>query len=134
MAGARRVTVSSARMLELAMELILELFGEGLLDVALHAVGESERARRRARRIVLFAFVGAGIGALSLLVFPELVIADPTLRVSSLVLSPLLAGLTLAIVGRRRRRDARLVTSLESFWPAFTFALAMAAVRYFGAA
>jgi hypothetical protein len=120
-------------MVEFLFEVVIGLFGEGLLDVIAHLAGESKRGWRRLMLILAFAALGAIVGALSLLLFPVHFIRGEGARLAYLAIAPLIAGATFALVGRRRERKGKRVVRLESFWPAFTFALAMALVRYFGA-
>ena len=120
-------------MLELIFEVIAYVFGEVLFDLAFHWVGTSDSAIRRLLLIVFFAFCGALIGGLSLLPFPEHLIRSSDLRLASLVLTPIVAGTLFALYGRGRLRKGKEISALEEFWPAFSFALAIAVVRYFGA-
>lgn len=120
-------------MIEVILELLLTLFGETLLDSLVHKFAGSDRAMRMALRIVTFAILGAFAGALSLLLFPVHFIRDANLRLVTLILTPFLAGTLFAFVGRQRLRHDKYVSGLETFWPAYSFALAMAVVRYFGA-
>lgn len=124
----------SARMVELVLELLFEIFGEALFDVAAHSVRESGRVRRTIVRVLIFGVAGAAIGAVSIVLVPFHLVRDPQLRMLAAGLTPITAGIVFAAVGRRRARKAKRVTGLEAFWPAFAFALAMALVRYFGAA
>lgn len=120
-------------MIEVVLELLLTLFGETLLDSLVHKFAGSDRAMRMALRIVIFAGLGAFVGGLSLLLFPIHFIRDADLRLVTLIVTPFLAGAIFAGVGRRRLRHEKHVSALETFWPAYAFALAMALVRYFGA-
>lgn len=121
-------------MLELILELLLELFGEAIFDAATHSVRDSGRVRRTVVRVLFFGAAGAAIGALSVVLVPVHLIRDADVRLLAVVLTPITAGIVFAAAGRRRRRKGKRVTGLEAFWPAFAFALAMALVRYFGAA
>lgn len=120
-------------MIEILLELLLEVLGWGFLDIAAHFAGESDRARRILISIVIFSILGAALGAGSLVLLPAHMIRDPNLRLASLVATPFISGILFSFIGRRRERKGKPVTNLEAFWPAFSFALAMAVVRYFGA-
>ena len=120
-------------MIELLLELLLEILGWGFFDIAAHLVGESDRAQRTVINIVIFSLLGAALGAGSLVLLPTHMIRDPNLRLASLVGTPFVAGILFSFIGNRRERKGKPVTTLEAFWPAFSFALAMAVVRYFGA-
>jgi hypothetical protein len=119
--------------IELLLELLLEVLGWGFFDIAVHIVGESDRARRILLNIVIFSLLGAALGAGSLVLLPAHMVRDPKLRLASLLATPFIAGILFSFIGRRRERKGKPVTTLEAFWPAFSFALAMAVVRYYGA-
>ena len=112
-------------MIEIILELLVGLFGEGLI--------ESPKARRAVVRLMVFTFLGAAIGAASLLVFPTHFIRNQSLRAASLLVTPIIAGVTFATIGRLRADELKAVSALEAFWPAFAFALAMAIARFLGA-
>src|SRR5688500_18546512 len=120
-------------MIELVIELLITFFGESLLDLAAHALGRSDRAHQTLLRMIVFAVLGAIVGGVSLVLFPTHFIRDAGLRIASLVLTPLVVAAAFAWIGGRRERKGKHVSALEAFWPAYTFALAMAVVRYFGA-
>jgi uncharacterized membrane protein YfcA len=121
-------------MLELILELIVSLFGELLVDGVLHLAGESDRAKRTVLKMLLFGVIGAAVGWVTLLIFPTHFIRDAQWQIAYLVVSPLLAAWLFSVIGNVRERKGKRVSAVEQFWPAFTFALALAVVRYFGAA
>jgi hypothetical protein len=118
--------------IEILIEVFVDLFGEVLLDVVVHAVG-ARRGSSAVLRLLFFALMGAVTGALSLLVLPRHFIRSADLRLVALAVTPIVAGALFSWVGRSRRKRDREASALESFWPAFSFALAMAVVRYFAA-
>ena len=121
---------------EFLLELIIELVGEAVVDSLTHVIGDSGRwriAAHIAAYIFIYGAIGAVIGVASLLVFPYHLIRHTTIRAVALLAIPMVAGVVFALVGRRRRRAGKQVSSLEAFVPAFAFALAMSAARYFGA-
>ena len=120
-------------MIEFLLELIVELAGETLLDVAIHAVGESSRTRRAIARLLFFASAGAVAGGVSLLVLPRHFIRSRQMQLVALAVTPIVAGALFANVGRVREKHNKRVSSLEEFWSAFAFALAAAIVRYLAA-
>jgi peptidoglycan/LPS O-acetylase OafA/YrhL len=120
-------------MIEVILELIVTFFGEALLDGALHLAGESDRARRTALKMFVFAAIGALAGWASVAIFPMHFIRNPQWRIGYLVAVPFLAGWLFSVIGNSRERRGKHVSTVEEFWPAFAFALAMAGVRYFGA-
>ncbi len=74
--------------------------------------------------------MGATAGGLSLWLSPELFIKVPWLRVANLALTPLAAGLIMQAIGAWRARRQKEVLRLESFAYGFSFAFAMAVIRF----
>jgi hypothetical protein len=120
---------------------ILEIICEFLLELTLAAVaGLLSRALRRfvvtVRRgnpivsTVVFALVGAGFGFVSAFIFPHPLLHPSRFHGISLLISPVLTGLVMAWIGRAWRRRGRASVRIESFGYGFTFALAMALVRF----
>ena len=120
---------------------LFELFAEFLLEVALGALaGLLSRLLRRfsvsVRRgnpvtaTVVFTLVGVAFGFLTVWMFPHPLVHPSRFHGISLLISPLLTGLVMAWIGRAWRRRGRASVRIESFGYGFTFALAMALVRF----
>lgn len=134
--------------MEVLLEIILQvfgwlfqLFGELILQLVMEAIAElighslKEPFRRPGPLNPWLAAVGYGLfgaagGALSLALLPELFIAPGHLRVLNLVLTPIAAGLVMALLGAWRRRRDKDTIRLETFAYGYCFALAMASVRF----
>ena len=124
--------------MEFIFELLFEIFGELLLQLALELLAElGLRAigKRDAQPLhpltggAGYALLGAIAGGLSLWWFPQLFIASHAGRIANVIVTPLLSGLAMALLGAwRRRRDQRTVL-IDRFAYAFIFAMAMALVR-----
>jgi len=124
--------------MEFIFELLFEIFGELLLQLALELLAElGLRAigQRDAQPLhpltggAGYALLGAIAGGLSLWWFPQLFIASHAGRIANVIVTPLLSGLAMALLGAwRRRRDQRTVL-IDRFAYAFIFAMAMALVR-----
>ncbi|HTT58327.1 MAG TPA: hypothetical protein VMF63_14525 [Opitutaceae bacterium] len=126
---------------ELILGAIFELLAEFLLEVALGALAALiSRAFRRfvvtVRRgnpitaRVVFMLVGLACGFLSAGIFPHPLVHPSRFHGISLLISPVLTGLVMAWIGRAWRRRGRSSVRIESFGYGFTFALAMALVRF----
>lgn len=76
-----------------------------------------------------YALVGGGLGGLSAVVVPSLVLQHPALAIAHFVLSPLAAGLLMAGIGALRRRRGEALVRLDSFAYGWLFAAAFASVR-----
>ena len=120
---------------------ILELLFEALIEIGLSAiVAGMYRAVRHfwitTRRgnptaaAVLLVIVGLALGFLSVLIFPHPLVHPSKLHGISLLISPLLAGVAMATVGRGVRRRGRAPVPIESFGFGFAFALAVASIRF----
>jgi len=118
---------------EFFIEFVLQVVLEVLLEVGLHklSVTSWERKTIKATFAVLTYFaLGFLVGWFSILVFPRSFIRASRLHGISLLITPLLAGLTMACVGWIRRRRGKLVIQLDSFAYGFLFAFGMALVRF----
>ena len=78
--------------------------------------------------------MGTVIGALSLWLFPRSFIRDATFREVNLFVTPVAVGIAMSLVGRIRLKNGQDLEQLDRFGYAFTFAFAMAFVRFYWAA
>jgi hypothetical protein len=126
---------------------ILELLLEALIEIAFsESVAVASRTRRRFRirpliratlsqtdpplTILFFTLWGIGLGVLSALIFPHPLFRSSHLHGISLLISPLITGVVMNGIGRLVRRRGRTPVSIESFTYGFTFAFAMALIRW----
>lgn len=130
--------------MEIVLELIfvvLQFIGEVLIQVILEAIVEFglHSVRKPFRRpqpshpapaAIGYAILGAIAGAISLWIFPALLIDDSWLRVANLVITPIAAGGAMAAIGAWRRTRENELIRLDRFAYGFLFALAMAGVRF----
>lgn len=126
--------------MEFIVELIVEIFGEFILQFVFEALSElglhffrrpAERAPARPwMAIAGYVLLGLACGALSLWLFPGFFVKSHVGRVVSLVVTPILAGASMAAIGAWRRRRGDELLRLDRFAYGYAFALAMAAVRF----
>ncbi|HET7863897.1 MAG TPA: hypothetical protein VFL86_05760 [Burkholderiaceae bacterium] len=126
--------------MEFFLELLLEIFGEALLQFIFEALAEvglrvfHKASQREPVRpwlaAVGYLLLGAACGGLSLWLFPSFFVQSPTGRAASFVITPVLAGAGMALIGAWRRRRGEQVIRLDRFAYGYAFALAMAAVRF----
>jgi hypothetical protein len=120
---------------------IFELLCEALFEICLSAIVAGvyrsvRHFRVTARRgnpiaaAVLLVIVGLALGFLSVLIFPHPLVHPSRLHGISLLISPLLAGLAMAAVGRGVQRRGRAPVRIESFGFGFVFAFAVALIRF----
>jgi chromate transport protein ChrA len=125
---------------EFLLEAFLEVIAAAVLDLVSRALlglfkGLAEAVKHnRVLTSILYALLGALAGALSLLILPHpLIHHEQPIRLHgiSLLVSPIIAGFVLSLVGGILRRLGKKVTPVETFGYGFAFALGMALIRFF---
>jgi len=114
-------------------ELVLQLLAELLAEFGLHSLAETVHPRKERNPIVAFfgyALLGVIIGSLSLLIFPELLLNHKSHSIANIVITPILAGFVMMVVGIIKRRKHKTIIRLDSFSYGYIFALMMATTRY----
>jgi hypothetical protein len=110
-------------------EFLLQIVLEMLAELGLHAIGETARPQPRPFLAALgYLLLGFIVGALSLLIAPDFLIAG-SLRLANLVLAPVAAGFAMSALGAWRAHG-RATVRLDRFAYGYLFALALAAVRF----
>ena len=120
----------------LLAEFVLELIAEAILGktwhvakiLPTHAIRPRADANPVAAKAV-YVLVGAILGAVSLLVFPERILPTWGPSGMSLLVAPLAGGLLMHRWGRYRERLGATTTHLATFTGGAVFALAAAGVR-----
>lgn len=118
---------------ELIAEVLLEALFAELAGVMARGFRRFRVKVRRAEPLVatiVFGLAGVACGFLSVWIFPHHLIHPTRIHGLSLLISPILTGLLMAQIGRTVRRWGRQSVRIESFGYGFTFALAMALVRF----
>ncbi|MBS1804589.1 MAG: hypothetical protein JST28_14580 [Acidobacteria bacterium] len=119
---------------------VVELLGETLTDLAFAAivdvvsrafrsVGSSAREGDPVASTVVLIAAGAVLGFLSGVIFPHPLVHPSKYHGISLLISPLITGLIMAVVGRGIRRRGRVPVRIESFAYGFSFAFTFALIR-----
>jgi len=131
-------------MIEFLLELLLmcaELFGEfllelavtALMDLALRAIAKVFETFRLANSVlasITYVLLGALAGGLSLLIFPHPLVRPSRLHGVNLLVSPLVTGLAMSLIGSILSRQGKKVTRIESFGYGFALAFGIALIRY----
>lgn len=127
-------------LLQFLGELLLQLVLEALVEMGARGVSSiypSARASPSRLHPALagfgYAALGAALGALSLYFFPRSLVHAGWLRILTLVVVPVLAGLAMNALGNWRLRHDQNIIRLDRFGYAYLFAFALAAVRFFWA-
>jgi hypothetical protein len=116
---------------ELLLQFILQIVGEALFELGLHALAEPFRRPANPWLAGLgYLLFGAIFGAISLWICPAYLVTAPALRWINLALTPLAAGGCMAGMGlwRVKRGQARL--RMDRFSYGYLFALSLALVRF----
>jgi len=120
-------------LLEFVAEIVLQVAFEWLAEFgvrALRAPFQRPTAVRPELAAAGYALFGAAAGGLSLLIFPASFIGPRHLRIANLVVTPLVSGALMALLGAWRRRRGQELIRLDRFAYGMVFALAMAIVRF----
>jgi hypothetical protein len=128
-------------MIEFIIELLLEFFGELLLQVVMQSLAEAglhllrrpddHPAPPSVWLLALgYALLGAVVGGLSLLLFSHSFMHTPLARLGNLALAPIAGGLSMALIGAWRQRRGQGLLALDRFSYGALFGLCLALVRY----
>jgi len=119
---------------ELFLEVLFEFAGEALLDLALRAIAEVFETSRFTSPVLAsvgYTLLGASAGGLSLFIFPHPLVHPSRLHGINLLVSPIVTGLVMSLIGSILSRQGKKVVQIESFGYGFAFAFGMALIRYF---
>jgi hypothetical protein len=115
---------------EAAFEFAAEFFG-ALIWRGVAAVFDTSEFKSPLLACVGYVFLGGVTGGLSLLFFPHPLVHSSRVPGLSVIISPVLAGLGMSMVGSTLRKRNKETMQIESFGYGFTFALGMAVIRFF---
>jgi hypothetical protein len=117
--------------LELLLELIFQVFGELLVELGLHSLAEPFRREPNIWVAVLgYLLLGGVVGALSVWLVPQHLTRDGWPRLANLVVTPVIAGFAMTLLGLWRARRGDPVLRIDRFACGYLFALTVAVVRY----
>jgi hypothetical protein len=112
-------------------EFVLQVLGQLFIEVGLHSLAEPFRKEPNPwLAAVGYVVFGAVAGGLSLLVFPDYLVASKGLRVANAALSPIAAGLSMAAMGKWRAKRGQDVLRIDKFSYGYLFALSLGLVRF----
>jgi TRAP-type C4-dicarboxylate transport system permease small subunit len=118
--------------LQFLLEFLLQIIGEALIEVAFHKFSSQPLTRTLNTIVALVMYLALGIltGWFSTMIFPQSFIRSSKLHGISLIITPLLAGLTMSGIGWIRQPQEKQRIRLDTFGYAFVFAFGMALVRF----
>ncbi len=121
--------------IDLLLEILIQIAGELLFELGLHAVAEPFRKPPVPWIAAIgYALFGTLFGAISLWLVPHHMVAGAALRWLNLLLTPIAAGLSMAWLGSWRARRGQVVLRIDRFSYGYLFALCFALVRFVWAA
>ena len=114
------------------LQLLLEVFGEALLELGLTGLKEAFGRQNRNPYLAASGYfiLGAVLGALSLWLWPQRVLRSGPIPGLSLLLSPLAGGAAMEAWGRFRRSRGHDTTNLATFVGGAAFTLGCAIIRF----
>ena len=121
------------------LELLLEVFGEFLLQVVVEALLQGGMHTLAApfqkqsgpwRATVGYVVFGAVAGGISVWAFPSYLVHTPQWRVLNAACAPVAAGLCVAALGAWRARRGQTVLRIDKFAYGYLFALAFGLMRF----
>jgi hypothetical protein len=123
------------------LEIVFEVFGEFLLELIAEFIGdlvmrsvvaffEMDEFESPVLAAVMYLFLGACLGGLSLLIAPHPLFHRSRFQGISLLISPVLAGSAMSSVGSMLRSRNLKTIQLETFGCGFAFALGIALIRF----
>jgi hypothetical protein len=121
-------------LIELFLEAFFELLGAALLDLASRAIAklfEDSEVSSPFLAPVGYGLLGVLTGGMSLFFFPHPLVHPSRIHGISLLVSPVVTGVVMSLIGSMLRQRDKKVVQIESFGYGFAFAFGMAVVRFF---
>lgn len=118
---------------EVLAEVVLQIVAEALFEFGFYSLAEALNRRRRSSPFLAsigYLLWGGIIGALTIIIFPALMIKNPILRVLNLLISPIIAGSAMSAIGSLRKRKGQDLLRIDSFLYGALFAFGLAIVRF----
>jgi len=119
--------------LEIFLEVAIEVAGETIFIFLFTAIADALRPsepRRPVMACVGYLLLGAATGGLSLIWFPFPLVHPSRFHGISLIISPLLTGSLMALLGWILRKYNKRTVNLETFGYGFVFAFGMTLARF----
>src|SRR5690606_37432557 len=108
-------------------EIVLQVAVEFLAEVGVHSLADTlKKPRNPLLSTVGFLLWGAIAGGISLFILPQSPISNPVFRKINVLLTPMVAGGVMMLIGRHRDKSGQTLVRLDRFGHAFAFAVAMA--------
>jgi hypothetical protein len=125
--------------MDFIIELLFELLFELILEL-LAAMGLRRSPEKTSQSVnpwlmgFIYVSFGALMGYASLWIFPQLFIKTYPFQLLGILVTPILVGLVMSLIGTWRKGRGTAVILLDSFPFAYVFALGLAVTRFYFAA
>lgn len=122
-----------AFLFEILGEILLQVVVEALAELGLHSLTAPFRKRPNPWMAGIgYSIFGAGAGAggLSLWLLPAHLVTGEPLRILNLVVTPVVVGLIMSLMGAWRAHRGDPLLRLDRFAYGYLFALSLALVRF----
>ncbi len=116
---------------EIVCEILLQAFLEALGELGLHSLAAPfQKPPNPWLAAIGYAIFGAVAGAISLWLFPTSFVHGETMRMINLVVTPIVVGLLMCVIGAWRARRGQVVLRIDRFTYGYLFALSLALIRF----
>lgn len=118
--------------LDALLEGLFEFLLAGLCDLGFRALGNISNPQFANLLVagIFYGLLGFGAGELSLIFFPHPLIRASRVHGINLLVSPLMVGIIMSLIGSLMRKREKRVLELESFGYGFAFAFGIALTRF----
>jgi hypothetical protein len=113
-------------------EVVLQIAAQVLFELGFYSLAEAlnkKRPRNPFLASIGYLLWGGIIGLVTIFIFPELMIKNPTIRILNLIISPAIAGLSMAAIGSWRKKKGQDILRIDTFIYGALFAFGLAIVR-----
>jgi hypothetical protein len=117
----------------IVLQFVTELIANVVVDLPLEWLARNRNTPEPSRMVlvcVVWLLVGTGVAGISLLIFPNTLIASPSLRLLNAILSPVTSALVSYLLARRSARTNGYVIPGNHFWQALAFTVGFVCVRF----
>jgi hypothetical protein len=114
-------------------EVVLQIVAEGLFELGFYSLAEALNRKKRRNPILAsigYLLWGGVIGVVTIVIFPSLMIKNPVFRVLNLIITPIIAGVSMSVLGSLRKRKGQDLLRIDSFFYGALFAFGLAIVRF----
>jgi hypothetical protein len=118
-------------LIELIGEIVLQVVFEALAELGLRSVvAPFQKSPNPWLAAIGYLLFGAAVGGASLWLFPTHFVKHQNLRILNLLVTPVIVGLLMCLIGAWRLRRGHVLLRIDRFAYGYLFALSLAVVRF----